>query len=149
MAVMRRDARQHGGTINARKRLEDEAGRRHQRARITCADAGLRLARFHQIDGDAHRRILLLAQRVLRALVHLHHLSGVANQQAVAKTPCVIGQQAGQYRLRTYQNNSQLRAFLQQLQRRGNAHGGPVIASHGVNRNRKARRVNALHQPQY
>ena len=63
MAVDRRDRRHDGRALDACDRPQNEMRHGGERTGVACADAGERRARFHEVDGDAHRRVLLAPDR--------------------------------------------------------------------------------------
>ena len=70
-AFLGRQLRGDRRPVDARQRLQHEARDRHQRAGVARGHAGLRGAVLDQVDRHAHRRVLLVAQRERRRLVHL------------------------------------------------------------------------------
>ena len=78
----RRDDRR---PIDALDHPEHEARGREQCARVAGADAGCGGARFHQVDRDAHRGVLLASQRVLRTLVHADDFAGLDESAALRR----------------------------------------------------------------
>jgi hypothetical protein len=68
--------RGNGRAVNAVQRLEQVARNGHQRAGVASRHRSLRRAVLDLLDGHAHGRILLAAQRHLDRIIHGHHLRG-------------------------------------------------------------------------
>ena len=114
--------------------LSTKRAGRHQRAGVAGADAGIRFARLHQVDRDAHRRVFLLAQRVLRLLVHGDDLRRFADDDAIAAARGAVAQQRWMRIAQADQHDAQVGLALQSVERRGHGDRGAVIAPHGVDR---------------
>ena len=65
------------GPVDAGQASESEDGGGHAGARVAGGDEGLRAALLHEVGCDEDRRVLLLAERLRRMLVHPDDLGGV------------------------------------------------------------------------
>ena len=103
-----------------------------------CASPAL-----HEVDRDAHRGVLLAAQRLRRRLVHLHDL-GWRGARAGAR-PRRAPRAASSASMRVLaadQDERRRRAVARQvLERGGHRHVGAVVAPHAVDGNRHWHRV--------
>ena len=133
VAHARRHHAGNGWTVDARQGFQDEAGRRHQRASITRRHAGIGLARLDEIDGHAHRGILLAAQGQRWRLVHGHHLAGVTHDQAWADPGPARLELRRNDVLRPDQDHIQVGMTRKATDRRGNRDMGAVVAPHDIN----------------
>jgi hypothetical protein len=124
------------GPVDSGECLEDEAGDGHERAGIARAHAGARRAVAHEVDRDAHRRILLRPQRGGEALVHLDHFGGVLYREPRAGARPQPGELALDGFLAPDQHARGGRIAPQQGERRGHGDLRPVIPSHAVDSDR-------------
>ncbi len=111
------DARDDGGPVDAIDRLQHEPPGCHQRAGVAGADAGIRLAGFHQVDRDAHRGVFLAAQGFLRLLVHGHDLRRLLHANARAQLRRRIAQQLFDRLAQTDQHDMQVGLGLERGER--------------------------------
>ena len=81
--------RRYGGddcrTIDARHHAEHEPGSGEQGAGVAGGNAGRRVALLDEVDRDAHRRVLLAAEGILRPLVHADDFGGFDETAAPAR----------------------------------------------------------------
>ncbi len=77
--------RHNRGAVDARQGLEHEPCGRHQRAGVSGAYTGFRLALLDEVDGDSHRGIFLLTQRITWRLVHRNHFARVLDKQTLTQ----------------------------------------------------------------
>ena len=68
-----------------RQHLEYESRRGHERAGIARADTGVGLPLLDEIDGDAHRGVLLVPERLRWQLVHSDNLARVMHADTLAR----------------------------------------------------------------
>jgi hypothetical protein len=80
--AVRQAPRHDGGTADAGHHAEHEARSRQQRSRVARGDARRRLASLDEVDGDAHRGILLAPDGVLGTLVHPDDFAGLDDRAA-------------------------------------------------------------------
>ena len=65
--------------VNTGKGLQHETGNRHQRTRIACRNRCGCLAGFHQINSNAHGRVLFIAHGNCRRLIHSDNFGRMVN----------------------------------------------------------------------
>ena len=94
----------------------------------------MRLAAFHQIDRDAHRRVLLVAQRERGRLVHADQLARRVHAQARAGRRGVRRELGLDRIARADQHDVGIGNTGLELERRGHRDMGAVIAAHAVDR---------------
>ncbi len=93
----------------------------------------MRFAVLDEFDRDANRRILLVAQRKRRGLVHQHDLACVVHAQART------GPGAARLQLRfdgvaqPHQDDVDLRIGFQEIERRRHGNVRTMIAAHAIN----------------
>ena len=136
LALLRRQLRSDRRTVDAGQRLEHEASDGHQCAGIAGGYAGLRRPVLDQVDRDAHRRILLLAQRVRRRLVHRDDFTGRVDRHAIARRRAGPRQRLGQRRLQSDQDHARVGRVLEELERCRDGDREAGVASHRINGNR-------------
>ncbi len=77
VAVLARQGGDDARALDTRQQAQLDGARRDRRARVAGGDDRVAGAVLHEVDGDAHRRVLFLAHRHDAALLHRHHLGGV------------------------------------------------------------------------
>jgi hypothetical protein len=95
----------------------------------------VRLAALHQVDRHAHRRILLVAQRLRRGLVHRDDLAGGVDAHARVRS----GKVAFDCVALADQDHLDVGRPRLKLERGRNRHMGAVVAAHAIDRNRDQR----------
>ena len=128
LGKLRRDRR----PVDARQRFQHEARDGHQRTGVAGRDAGVGRAVLHQVDGDAERRVLLLAQRVGGRLVHVDDFARRVHRQPLARGRFHAGDQGIERRPQAYQNDAGIRCRFQERDCRGHRDRGAVVAPHRV-----------------
>ena len=135
--------RQHGGnrrSVDAGDSFQHEARDRHQGAGIARAHRRVRLAFLDEVDGDAHRRILLVAQCLGRRFVHCHYFARRMHPQLLAGDS-TAGFQLGVDRLaHADQHDRDVPRASLEVERGRHRHMGAVVAAHAIDRQRNPRR---------
>ena len=130
VAARRGHGRDDGGTVDARHHAEHETGGCEQRAGIAGRHARRRLALFDEVDRDAHRRVLLAAERVLRTLVHGDDFGRLDETTAVV-VECGAEQRTHDFAA-TDDDQSQVGCGREDIECRGNGDFSAVVTAHRV-----------------
>jgi hypothetical protein len=94
----------------------------------------VRLAALNEIDRNAHRRILLVAQRLRRRLVHRDDFGRVVHAQARSRRRAP-GRELGLERVaHADQHHVNLGHARLELERSRDRHMGAVVAAHAIDR---------------
>ena len=117
--------------VHVGQHLEDETGRGHQRARVAGADAGLGLARLHQVDGHPHGGVFLVPQRLAREFVHADLLAGVVHTQA-RRVEAGIHQMLPYDVFAAHEDQFDIGVLIDGFYSRRNDDGGAEVAPHHV-----------------
>ncbi len=131
-AFARRQLRRDGGPVDAGQGLEHEARNRHQGAGVAGRDASLRRPVLDEIDGDAHRRILLAAQRACGAFAHFDHFGRSVHGDSVERGRTDSVEHLSDVGFASDQDDARVRCLLQKSDRCMNGDGRPVVAAHRV-----------------
>ena len=124
--------RADGRPVDPGKRLQHELCRAHERPGVSRAHARVRPPLLHQVDRNAHRRVLLGPDRGAHVLVHADHLRSRDDGEAIARRAAMARnlhlERLGQT------NDEQLRVGVrfEEVDAGGNGDRGTVVPAHRI-----------------